>query len=232
MNRNDKSIFAIVLGIFALLWCLVVLVFVDQKHAGFDYWGGFAFGLIAILAALIANIVIKLRANRASLEISMIPVPVSITYLLFGVIFNGYFVYEKIGDHKTIIVVVNVLALVAYLVLMYYLMAYTSRVTELSDRISDKAYQITEIKSEIGVLLALCGSGEVRDKILALKTKVDYSDNLAQAVTQDEENLFFSQIKGIENLIRSKAADEDILKLISEAEDTWKIRNAKLTTAR
>ncbi len=232
MNRNGKSIFSIVMVAFALLWCLVVLVFVDKTNAAFDYWAGFAFGLVTILATLIVNLVLKFRINRASLEISMIPVVPSMAYLIFGVIFNGAFVLVKVGNHKALIVVINVLALLAFLVVFYFLTVYAARVTDLSEKVGYKAFLITQIKSEMGILLAVCKKGEIRERVMALKTKVDYSDNLAQSVTQNEENLFFNQIKSIEESVQNNVSEEEILKQISEAENTWNIRNAKLTTVR
>ncbi len=232
MGRNEKGLFAGVLGVIALLWCLVVLVFVDKTGAGFDYWGGFVFGLVAIIVPLLLSLGMSFRVNRASKEIAMSRVTCSVVYLIFGVIFNGFFVLLKIGDHKALILIVNVLALLAYLVISYFWAAYLVRVTNLSEQISSKAFQITELKNEIGVLLAICKNGEVREKLMALKTKVDYSDNLSQAGTQNEEYLFFNQLKEIEDLIRNKQPDELIINKISEAESTWNVRSAKLTTVR
>lgn len=86
---KGNKICSIVLFVFAALWAFSILIFTDFEDAGFYYWGGFAFGLIAIILGAIVNLFISSRSNRNTTEIEMIPIYVTAVYVVASVIFNA-----------------------------------------------------------------------------------------------------------------------------------------------
>lgn len=232
MNKVKNKIFSVVMLILALLWCVIVLVFVDHNNAGFYYWGGFAFGLSAFLISAGVYWFVHYRADQNTTEITMIPGFISGIYTFFSAVFNLIFVYQKDGEYGEIIVAVNVLVLLVYSIAIFYLTIYASRVVSQAKRINNKTEQLSTIKTELAAALGMCKDADIKRSLLELKQKVDYSDNLAQSITEQEENLFCEQIKEIGKCLNDEANKEMILSKIAEAEQIWLIRNSKLATKR
>ena len=142
------------------------------------------------------------------------------------------FIYQKDGEYGEIILAVNVLALVVYLVTIFYLTIYASRVVTQAKEINNKIEQLSMIKTELAAALGMCKDADIKHGLLELKQKVDYSDNLSQSIAEQEENLFCEQIREIEKCLNDEANKEVILSKIAEAEHIWLIRNSKLMTKR
>lgn len=232
MNKVKNKIFSIVMLILALLWCVIVLVFVDHSNAGFCYWGGFGFGLAAFLISAGVYWFVNYRSDQNTDEITMIPGFVSSIYVVFCAVFNLVFIYQKDGEYGKIIVAVNVLALLVYSIAIFYLTIYACRIVTQAERIQNKTDQLSMIKTELAIALGICKDADIKRGLLELKQKVDYSDNLSQGITEQEENLFFEQIKELEKCLNNESNKEVILSKIAEAEHIWLIRNSKLATKR
>lgn len=232
MNNKDNKIVSLATIVLAVLWCIVILVFMDHSDAGFYYWGGFSFGLAAFIIVALSSYLVRYHANQNTTEITMIPTFVSVTFVVFSTVFNFIFVYLKDGEYEAAIVVVNVLAIMVYLIVVYYLTRYAARVTETADRIAGKTMQFGKIKTEIAGVLALCSDDDIKKKVLGLKQQIDYSNNLSQEAVAGDEAALYSQIQDIEDLLKNKAEKSAVLSKITEAEETLQIRNSKLTTIR
>ena len=232
VNNKDNKIISLAMIVLAALWCVVVLVFMNHSDAGFYFWGGFSFGLAAFIIVALSSYLVSYQANQNTTEITMIPAFVSGTFVVFSAIFNFIFVCLKDGEYEAAIVVVNVIAIMCYLIVVYYLTQYAARVTEKADRIAGKTMQFGKIKTEIAGALALCSDEDIKKKVLGLKQQIDYSNNLSQEAVADDEAALYSQIQDIEDLLRNKAEKSDVLSKIAEAEETLKIRNSKLSTIR
>jgi hypothetical protein len=228
MNKVGNKIFSVVMLLLALLWCAIVLLFIHHDDAGFYYWGGFGFGLLAFLVSAGVYWLVGDKADKNTAEITLIPDFISIIYVIFSVVFNLFFIYQKDGESRGLLITVNLLALLVYAVIICYLMIYASRVSAQAAKINDKAEQIRQIKTELAAAIGMCKDTEIKSGLQELKQKVDYSDNLSQKITAQEEKLFEEQIKKIEKLLNDGADKEDILSEIAEAERIWIVRNSKL----
>ena len=226
--RGNK-ICSIVLAVVAALWTVCILAFIDSEGAGFYYWGGFAFGLIAIVLGMLVNLFISSRANRNTTEIEMLPIFVSIAYVAFCVVFNAIFVCLKDGNFNIAIPLVNVLVMVAYLVYVYGLGRYADRVVAVGSAVGSKTSKYGTISTKMSTILGMCTDADVRKKVLDLKQKVDYSNNLAQEVTIYEEEDFYNIITNLESMLVDGSSKEEMLALIEEADNIWKVRNSKLS---
>jgi hypothetical protein len=227
---KGNKICSLVLTVFAALWTLSILIFVDFEDAGFYFWGGLCFGLIAIILGAVVNVFISSRAGRNTTEIEMLPIYVTAVYVIISVIFNAIFVYLKDGDYNIAIPVVNVVAMVAYMVVIYSLGQYADRVVAVSSAVGSKTSKYGMITTKMAQLLGMCKDPDVRKKVLDLKQKVDYSNNLSQEVSVYEEEDFYNVITNIESMLVDGSSKEDIMSLIDEADNIWKTRNSKLST--
>ncbi len=227
---KGNKICSLVLTVFAALWTLSILIFVDFEDAGFYFWGGLCFGLIAIILGAVVNVFISSRAGRNTTEIEMLPIYVTAVYVIISVIFNAIFVYLKDGDYNIAIPVVNVVAMVAYMVVIYSLGQYADRVVAVSSAVGSKTSKYGMITTKMAQLLGMCKDPDVRKRVLDLKQKVDYSNNLSQEVSVYEEEDFYNVITNIESMLVDGSSKEDIMSLIDEADNIWKTRNSKLST--
>lgn len=227
---KGNKICSLVLAVFAALWTLSILIFVDFEDAGFYFWGGLCFGLIAIILGAVVNVFISSRAGRNTTEIEMLPIYVTAVYVVISVIFNAIFVYLKDGEYNIAIPVVNVVAMVAYMVVIYSLGQYADRVVAVSSAVGSKTSKYGMITTKMAQLLGMCKDPDVRKRVLDLKQKVDYSNNLSQEVSVYEEEDFYNVITNIESMLVDGSSKEDIMSLIDEADNIWKTRNSKLST--
>lgn len=227
---KGNKICSLVLTVFAALWTLSILIFVDFEDAGFYFWGGLCFGLIAIILGAVVNVFISSRAGRNTTEIEMLPIYVTAVYVIISVIFNAIFVYLKDGEYNIAIPVVNVVAMVAYMVVIYSLGQYADRVVAVSSAVGSKTSKYGMITTKMSQLLGMCKDPDVKKRVLDLKQKVDYSNNLSQEVSVYEEEDFYNVITNIESMLVDGSSKEDIMSLIDEADNIWKTRNSKLST--
>ena len=227
---KGNKICSLVLTVFAALWTLSILIFVDFEDAGFYFWGGLCFGLIAIILGAVVNVFISSRAGRNTTEIEMLPIYVTAVYVVISVIFNAIFVYLKDGEYNIAIPVVNVVAMVAYMVVIYSLGQYADRVVAVSSAVGSKTSKYGMITTKMAQLLGMCKDPDVKKRVLDLKQKVDYSNNLSQEVSVYEEEDFYNVITNIESMLVDGSSKEDIMSLIDEADNIWKTRNSKLST--
>ena len=227
---KGNKICSLVLAVFAALWTVSILVFVDFEDAGFYFWGGLCFGLIAIILGAVVNAFISSRANRNTTEIEMLPIYVTAVYVVISVIFNAIFVYLKDGDYNIAIPVVNVVAMVAYMAVIYSLGQYADRVVATGNAVGSKTSKYGMITTKMAQLLGMCKDPDVKKRVLDLKQKVDYSNNLSQEVSVYEEEDFYNVITNIESMLVDGSSKEDIMSLIDEADNIWKTRNSKLST--
>lgn len=227
---KGNKISSIVLFVFAALWTSCILIFNDFEDAGFYFWGGLVFGLIAFILGATVNLLISSRSNRNTTEIEMLPIYVTAIYVAASAVFNAVFVYLKDGDYNIAIPVVNVIAIVAYLVYIHSLSSYADRVVSTGNAVGDRTSKYGAISTEVAKLLGMCNDPDIKKKVLELKQKVDYSNNLAQGAVVYEEQDFYNTLLGIENMIADGSSKEEIIALIDEADGIWKIRNSKLST--
>ena len=61
---------------------------------------------------------------------------------------------------------------------------------------------------------------------------MDYSSNITQGFTADQENALIERLRSIGSELSSGANKEKLLSEIDEAEQTWNMRNAKVSTIR
>lgn len=228
MSKENNKIFSCIMFAGALLWSVVILLFVKHEDAGFYYWSGFGFGIFAFLVCGCISLLAKYHVNRDTTEITMIPNYVTSIYVIFAVIYNAVFIGLGEGDAKAIIVIGNCVAFILYVLILYYLAQYAHRASSLSDRIAEKTTQYQKIKLTISSILALCKEDVVKQKILELKQMVDYRNNLAQSVTTDEEALLFKQVQEIEIALKNDEDVDSIIEKITLAEQTLKLQNSKL----
>jgi len=224
-----NKICSIVLIVFAALWTLSILIFTDKSDVGFYYWGGIAFGFIALVLGALVNLFISSRHSRNTTEIEMLPVFATGIYAVVCVIFNSVFVYLKDGDYSIAIPAFNVIAMVVYLIYVYSLLRYADRVVATGNAINEKTSRYAGISVKMAQLLGMCNDADIKKKVLELKQKVDYSNNLAQNVSGYEEEDFYNAITTLESMLADGTSKEEILAQIENADNIWKARNSKLS---
>lgn len=229
MKKISPVIFT---SLFVLVaWLVCGLVFAPYEIAGFYYWGGFGFGLLGIAAVCIADLLTS-GGKRATTEVNAIPMVYSFGYLAVCLIKNAIFMVLVKGNLNRLLIVLNILTLLVYIMLVFYAVQYRNRLSDQLDLVAEKTANTTEIASLLARLLSQAKDPEVKSRLYSFKEKVDYSSNITQGFTADQENALIERLRSIGSELSSGANKEKLLSEIDEAEQTWNMRNAKVSTIR
>lgn len=223
----------------AVAWLVCGLLFANYKSPSFCYWGGFGFGLMVIAAVCLANYVLKSR-NKAPIEVNVLPTVISFGYLIIGIAFNvrfmisrpGIYEMQGTGIFEKVLIAANILLLLVFILTIYFASGYKNRVSEQIEIAGGKIANTTEIMSLVARLLSQTKDEEVKDKLYAFKEKIDYSTNVSQSFSVENEEKLMEKLRGIGADLNNGAPKEHILSDIEEAEKIWNMRNAKISTLR
>ncbi len=217
--------------IIALAWIICGLVCANYNEPTINYWGGFGFGLLTLVAVIISDFLLRTN-GRATLEVNAIPVVYSFMYVIFGLIFNIVFMVKAKDIAWKFLVIGNVLLLIFYVLVIYFANKYRNRVTNQIDLTVSKTMNTVEIGSLVARLLSQAKDEDVKKRLYAFKEKIDYSTNISQGFTVEIEEELLENLRNIGRGLSDGISKEQILSEIDTAEDIWNMRNAKISTIR
>ena len=223
----------------AVAWLVCGLLFANYESPSFYYWGGFGFGLMVTVAVCLANYVLKSR-NKAPIEVNVLPTVISFGYLIIGIAFNvrfmipmpGIYEMQGTGIFEKVLIAANILLLLVFILTIYFASGYKNRVSEQVEIAEAKIANTTEIMSLVARLLSQTKDEEVRNKLYTFKEKIDYSTNVSQSFSVENEEKLMEKLRSIGSELNDGASKERILSDIEDAEKIWNMRNAKISTLR
>lgn len=207
-------------------WCIVIFAFADYDRIGFYFWGGFAFGAVSFITAVISLLFIKTYENENLTEINYIPFYYTSAYLLVSLVINSCFVYRMAGKYNLLLVIANLLILFAFIAIRVNTDDYAKDLDKQTKKIEKKIESVSAISTRMSVLLSIVTDPEIKKALLKLKEKVDFSSNLSQDFLAESQNLFILQLEQIQEMISGNKSKDEILKKIQEATVTWNSRNS------
>lgn len=223
-NKNINRIAMITLSIL-VGWCLVIAIFTNYDRIGFYFWGGLSFGFLSFIVAEVSFVLTKTKNSRDTTEINYIPIYYTCAYLVISVILNTYFVFRLSGKFNLLVVASNLVILIIFVSIRLFTNDYVERVGDQTKYSVDKVSPITNISTQLAVLLSITVDTEIKKQLLTLKQLVDYSSNVSQNIAQNSENLFLLQLEQIHNMLIENRDKAEINNKIKEATITWKTRN-------
>ena len=196
----------------AFIWIVAFILYQIYHEVGVNYWTGFAFGLIGMAAAE-AGVLFAAKTNRSTLETSGIYAYYSLIYIAVIIALNVFF--ASTDDY-------------IYVLLTYNADKYIKNASDKTERAAAKTQNVSDISKELAVLISISRDSEIKQELIKLKEKVDYSNNVSQNISQKTEDVFLQKLHNIHDAI-SKGIGSDIIKSgIRDAEETWNIRNSSM----
>ncbi|MCR5321986.1 MAG: hypothetical protein K6E85_01695 [Lachnospiraceae bacterium] len=206
-------------SIIALIWIVAALLFNDI------YWGGFIFGIIAIVITFGYIFLFRTRSIRNE-EVDFIPLICAIGYLLVALVMNVVFMLSGSNDSVKLLVLLNILLILIFAAAIYFAGRYADGVAEKTEKLIEKKKNTANASLQTAALLSISSDPDIKKALKDLKTKIDYSGNTTQAITQSAEEEFISKIEEIKTAVINKEDKLKILDMISDANRIWSERNA------
>lgn len=206
-------------SILALIWIVISLLLSDI------YWGGFILGIIAIGITFAYMLFFRTRSIRNE-EVDFIPLICAAGYLAVALIMNTIFMLIGNDNSVKLLVLLNILLILIFAAVIFFAGRYADGVAKKSEILIDKKKNTANASLLISSILAISTDPDVKKALKDLKTRIDYSSNVTQAISQSAEDSFISKAEQIRNAVTGNENKSDVLNLICEADRIWSERNA------
>ena len=206
-------------SILALVWIVAALLFNDI------YWGGFIFGIIAIILTYGYMFIFRTHSIRNE-EVDFIPLICALGYLIVALVMNVVFMRVGSNDLVRLLVLLNILLVLIFAAAVYFAGRYANSVAEKSEKLIEKKKNTANASLQAAALLSISSDPDIKKALKELKTRIDYSGNTTQAITEAAEEEFISKIEEIKKAVIDKEDKAKILDMISDAGRIWSERNA------
>lgn len=209
--------------IYGLLNLILFLTIPEENLKNFTFWLSWVFAFVVSYGALFTVIHYSIK------KFQDITVPPSLfvsggftlAYLVSGFIF----MYIKNISWKPI-VVVEALISVAYFIVLFALLRATNYMNENINKRKAKVFYIRDLQSDVDYVYSLVSNNEIRQKLSKLSEDIRFSDPMShESLKMVEEQL--REIVFKMNVAASENNDEELEKLIKEADLKLKYRNSK-----
>lgn len=202
MKRNSPTTFLLCIAvIIAVVFNVLVFLLADEYFGNF--WSGYAFIMIALVAFTISCIVLSGKENNVGdqLFLSSPMLLISFMYLLIEMILGVIIMTMKNFD-LTAGIVIQVLLFVAFLCIFLGLSFYKNRTVMLSDENrKSTAFKSTAVFA-VESILNQCSDAIVKKKLSEIADLIQYGDPISTSDTIECENRINELFAQIESNLR------------------------------
>lgn len=211
-------------------WAGLVLLFADYDTVRANFWVGVIGATLAYVVALASRLLEKPVSSNSATEIGFISAFAAEIYLSCAMVINTVFILlEKVNLNIYIPVFVNVTVLLIFISVSIHAKSYQERVVEIANATTNRTYQHVNISRQVGVVLSIAEDPDVKKRLVLLKESIDYSDTNSSAYSQNYENEFLQIMEQIQSALRNNCHNDEVLKMIDDAEKVWKCRTSVVT---
>ena len=226
-NNFQISMF-IPVGI-GIIWVIAFIIYQNSPNIGSDYWIAFAFGLIGIVVAEL-SIILRSKSNSSTLETGAVSLVYTVIFTIIILALNMFFAFMQKHELAPVFVIVNLIVLFVYGLLIYYSNKYLLRVNELTEYSAEKTGSVADISQQLATLISISNDNEIKKELVKLKEKVDYSNNVSQNFSKEQEEIFLQKIYSLQDDIADGVAKDIVISKIRDASATWGSRNSHVNT--
>ena len=223
----NRFMSAIAVGIVAVIYSILVFVLKDMEQAGANFWGGYAFTMVAF--AILATLMCLTKISTTKTIATQAPLYFgTLIYVGLTFIINIIFICLNKDTNATAMVVINVIILLVYAIYMIVMYMGMRHMDVTSKKIVEKREHTAELEVKVGMLVYSAKDEAVKRALTALKEDVKYggrmgSDANPQALSAEES--FINQLDVVKALLSSGADTESVLSAVEEASNLFKMRN-------
>lgn len=225
-TASPKGIFLILDVIVGIVWHIAVLAYGLEIGFGPCYGIGVIFGILAVAISLI-TVYYYPNNSAGHTEIGVgIPVYSSAVYVLISLVGNSIGMFCYTFSSISTLLTLNLALLVLYVAVTLLAARDLNR---LQEKVEIEQYNMTSIRSissQLGILLATWEDTESKRDLYDLKETVDYSNNLSQDFTNDQEKRFNYELGRLQELQDQNADTEQLRAQIKVLRQIWLSRNA------
>lgn len=219
-------ILAISIGLLGLVWIFAVAAYTISLSQARFCWGSIVCTVAAVAVSELYLLMFRKEPGETASEHGVFGNILTIAYFVITILVNSVFVLLKWGNFNWLLITLNLTALVLYVILMLWVDQHTARLSSQLSQSEQKTVSSGEIARKLGELLAITEDAEIRVRLLKLKEAVDYGNNISTSATSSKEWQMSRQLDEIVQLTIGRADRMIILKKISAAEMTWKMRSS------
>jgi len=228
---SNRVLSMIVVGLIAVIFNVLVFVIKDMDNAGGNFWGGYAFTMVAF--AVIAGLMFFTKLNKNAIANVFAPIYIiSFVYLAITLVLNCIFICLDKDTNPTAMIVINVILLLVYIIIAIVIFMGMRHITNDSKKVYENVKNLKTVAIKVSSLTYLAKDADIKSKIMALKEAVDYSDPMGVEETKGVETEFEGQIDVIKMLLTSNADAEALNDAINGATALLEQRNAMLRAAK
>lgn len=221
----------ILLAGLTVIWIIGFILCWNFLYAGPNYWIGFVFGLAGFAAAGVSIYFLE-KGNRSTTETACIPVYYTAVFVVLMISLNLSFALMQVLSLMPVFIVANLLIILVYGVLFYGSVRHLMRVNDLTEYAPGKIKNTADISRQLTVLLSIAKENGIRQELLKLKETVDYSNNVSQSFSENDEVVFLEKLYRLQEALSGGSDTETILNQIKDAADTWNVRNSRINSTR
>ena len=217
----------IIIGIFFVLWNVLVFTIANLKEARHYFWFGYAFIFLAFLVAAGTTWLFKGGKNVTFSVLTPVYL-FTIIYFIITFILNTIFMIICTGTNAKAIVIPNVVVILLYAAIMVVAYVGMSHIKNTNAVIDEKVAALKLSAIKVGQIAAIAEDGEVISALNGLREAIEYSDPMGIPVTAALEADINFKIAEIGSAVENGDEKEIILKKINFAFNKLKERNETL----
>ncbi len=231
---KNKYLTAIIVGIFAVIYNILVFVIKDMDNAGGNFWGGYVFTMLAFVVVAGLSCLTSLSKSRSLANYSPVYFG-AIAYFVISLIVNIIFICLDKDTNTTAMIVINVILVLlfgAYAILMYMSIRHMGQT---SQKIAEKRQQANVMEISLGSLIDMAKDAQVKQSLVELQERVRYGGRVgsdAPAEVLSAQDSLKNQIEVIKILLSSGADSEALLTAIEQAKNLLRTRDELLVAYR
>lgn len=224
---KNRFLAAIVIGIVAVMYSILVFVIKDMDNAGGNFWGGYLFTMLAfgITAAVMCSFKIT-QTKTAPVQMPLILG--TFAYLGIVLVVNLIFICLDKDTKATAMIIINVLLLLAYIIFFVVVYMFTRHMDQTSKKIVDIRETANEMEINVSSLVYMAKDESVKQALTELKNKVHYGERISPSSrpsVQSAHQAVVTQIEVIRTLLASGADEQTLLSSIQQARNLLSTRD-------
>lgn len=220
-------------AVLAVIWLAVGLGLISVVSTDSNYWIGFIAGIIAIIVAAVVTLLRPMKMSDSMTEVNSVHYVIGFGYVLIVFVINIIcMLLENCNVIIAILISSNVILLAVYVYFAYLSAHSAMSIAKKIETVSAKTNSTAVFSMMLASFIGIAQDQDIKNKVYALKQKVDYSSNTSQSFTKELEDEFEQALQTVGNDIKQGKDKNEILADLESAERIWNDRSARISAVR
>ena len=235
MKLKNKYLTAIVIGIIAVMYSVLVFVIKDPNRMGKNFWGGYIFTMLAFAIRAIYLCCFG-SLTQSKTIVTRLPLITGVfAYLGITLVINIIFLCLDKDSNATAMVIINIFILLIFTIYTIVMYMYTRGMSQASQNVTTVRQTANLMEISVSSLMILAKDETVKAALVKLKERVEYGERIppnARPEVQSAHQQVNTQIEVIRTLLSSGADTETVLSAIEQCKGLLLIRDEMITALR